>query len=65
MKLMDLDAENLGIPDQDYNVVIKMPATKFQKICRDMAMFGDSLVVTATKAGVQFQAKGDMGTGIH
>jgi proliferating cell nuclear antigen len=59
LKLMDIDNEHLGIPDQKYACIIEMPAAEFQKTCRDIAQFSDSLSITATKAGVVFSGKGD------
>jgi proliferating cell nuclear antigen len=35
LKLMDIDSENLGIPDTDYKCIVKMPAGEFQRIVRD------------------------------
>jgi proliferating cell nuclear antigen len=61
VKLMDIDSEHLGIPDQDYACVVKMPSSEFQKVCRDLAMFSDSLNVTCTKANISFSGKGDTG----
>jgi len=63
IKLMDLDVEHLGIPETDYACTIKMPSSEFSRICRDLSQIGDSLQVTCTKNGVQFGAKGDLGTG--
>lgn len=63
MKLMDLDAEHLGIPETDYSCVIKLPAGEFQRICRDLSQIGESVVVCCTKEGVKFSANGDLGTG--
>lgn len=56
---MDIDNEHLGIPDQKYSCVIEMPSVEFQKTCRDIAVFSDSLQITATKAGVVFSGSGD------
>ena len=39
---MDIDSEHLGIPETDYKCQVKMPASEFQKICRDMSAFGDT-----------------------
>jgi len=64
VKLMDIDNEHLGIPDQKYSCVIEMPATEFQRTCRDLAMFSDSLNITATKAGVTFKGAGDTGSNV-
>lgn len=61
VKMMDIDGEHLGIPDQDYAVVCEMPAAEFQKTCKDLAMFSDSLNITATKSGIVFSGKGDSG----
>lgn len=63
MKLMDLDCEQLGIPDQEYSCCVTMPSAEFARICRDLSQIGECVVITCTKDGVQFSAKGDMGTG--
>ena len=39
---MDIDSEHLGIPDTQYETIVRMPAAEFQRICRDMNMIGDS-----------------------
>jgi len=49
MKLMDIDSEHLGIPGQDYKVMIKMPAAEFQRICRDMSVLGETCTIKAEK----------------
>lgn len=63
MKLMDIDAEHLGIPDSTYDVVVKMPAGEFQRICRDLSSIGESVVIGATKEGIEFRATGELGSG--
>jgi proliferating cell nuclear antigen len=63
LKLMDIDSEHLGIPDTDYQCVVQMPATEFQRICREIAIIGDTVKISASKEGVKFQVAGDMGTG--
>jgi len=63
LKLLEIDADALGIPETDYQAVIKMPAAEFQRICRDMTIVGDTVVISATKKGVKFSATGDMGNG--
>lgn len=54
IKLMDIDQERLGIPDRENDAVIKLPSTDFQRITRDVTQFGDSMVITCTKEGIQF-----------
>lgn len=63
MKLMDIDADHLGIPETDYSCIVKMPAAEFQRICRDLSQVGESVVICCTKEGVKFSASGDLGTG--
>lgn len=45
MKLLDLDTEQLGIPETEYQSTIKMPANEFQKICRVCFSFYTTKVV--------------------
>jgi len=63
LKLMDIDGEQLGIPDTEYKCVIKMPSSDFQRICRDLSALGDTVVISATKEGIKFSVKGDIGSG--
>lgn len=63
MKLMNLDTEHLGIPDTEYACVIKMPSSEFSRICRDLSILGDSIIICCTKDGARFSAKGDLGNG--
>ena len=60
---MDIDAEQLGIPETEYKAVISMPSTEFQRICRDLSAIGDTVTISATKQGVKFGVNGDIGKG--
>jgi len=63
LKLMDIDAEQLGIPETEYKAIISMPSTEFQRICRDLSAIGDTVTISATKEGVKFGVNGDIGKG--
>jgi len=63
LKLMDIDSEHLGIPEQDYQCVVQMPANEFQRICREITIIGDTVKIAASKEGVKFSVSGDLGTG--
>jgi len=63
LKLMDIDAEQLGIPETEYQCVVRMPADEFQRICRDMQVLGDTIAISASKESVKFSVQGDIGTG--
>jgi len=41
-KLMDIDSEHLGIPDTEYKCTVRMPSGEFQRIIRDISIFGDT-----------------------
>jgi len=63
LKLMDIEAEQLGIPETDYKCVVSMPSAEFQRICRDLGAIGDTVTISATKDGVKFSVTGDIGSG--
>jgi proliferating cell nuclear antigen len=63
LKLMAIDAESLGIPDQEYKAVVSMPSAEFQRICRDLSVLGDTVNISVSKEGVKFAASGDIGNG--
>jgi proliferating cell nuclear antigen len=41
-KLMDIETEHLGIPETEYKCSVRMPSGEFQRIIRDIAVFGDT-----------------------
>lgn len=63
LKLMDIDSEQLGIPDTEYKCTIKMPSGEFQRIIRDLQVLGDTCTISCTKEGIRFSVSGDLGTG--
>jgi proliferating cell nuclear antigen len=63
LKLMDIDSEHLGIPETEYKAQIKLPASEFQRICRDLAILGDTVTIAVSKEGVKFSVTGEMGSG--
>jgi proliferating cell nuclear antigen len=60
---MDIDNEQLGIPDTDYKCTIQMPSKEFQRIIRDLQVLGDACTISCTKEGVRFTVAGTIGTG--
>merc|ERR1719411_1996253 len=63
LKLMDIDSEHLGIPETDYKTKVQMSAGEFQRICRDLAVLGDTLTIGVAKDNVQFSVNGEIGKG--
>jgi proliferating cell nuclear antigen len=63
LKLMEIDAEQLAIPDTEYKCTIKMPSEEFQRIIRDLQVLGDTCTMSCTKEGIRFSVSGNIGTG--
>lgn len=61
MRLMNLDIERLGIPEVDYDAVVKMPSVEFQRVVRDLGLFGESTIISVNKQGIKFSGTGDLG----
>ena len=61
LKLMDIDTEHLGIPDTEYDAVVKLSSNEFARICRDLSNIGESVKITITKEGVTFSTEGEIG----
>jgi len=63
IKLMDIDSEHLGIPDTKYMATVKMPSTEFQRICKDLLILSESVVIEVSKDQIRFTASGESGNG--
>merc|ERR1712190_710588 len=63
LKLMQIESEHMEIPEQHYKVIAKLPSAEFQKICRDLKEFGETMQVKASKDGITFSVQGDAGGG--
>eukprot|EP00929_Paragymnodinium_shiwhaense_P079401 TRINITY_DN4132_c0_g2_i1.p1 TRINITY_DN4132_c0_g2~~TRINITY_DN4132_c0_g2_i1.p1 ORF type:complete len:287 (-),score=87.46 TRINITY_DN4132_c0_g2_i1:248-1027(-) len=63
LKLMQIESEHMEIPEQQYKVVVRMPSSEFQKICRDLKEFGETMQLSASKEGIKFSVQGDVGAG--
>merc|ERR1711976_651619 len=63
LKLMQIESEHMEIPEQQYKVTARLPSAEFQKICRDLKEFGETIQVKASKEGITFSVQGDVGGG--
>jgi len=62
MKLMEINADHLGIPETDYKTCVYMPSTEFMRICRDLS-FGATMTIKVTKDEISFCVTGELGSG--
>lgn len=63
LNLLSLDSEHLGIPEQEYPVIVTLPSLEFTRICRELSQMSDTLSIDVTKQHVNFKVGGDMGEG--
>jgi proliferating cell nuclear antigen len=63
LKLMEIESEHMEVPEQQYQVIARLPSSEFLRICRDLKEFGETMTVKATKEGIAFSVAGDIGTG--
>ena len=59
MNLMDLNQENFQIPAVEFDAVITLPSSDFQKICRDMYNLADTIEIKSCGSTLHFACKGD------
>jgi len=60
---MDIENDQLGIPDTPYKCTVRMPSKEFERIVRDLQVLGDTCTISCTKEGVRFSVSGNIGTG--
>lgn len=63
LKLMDLDVQQLGVPQTDYDVQVRMSSSELARICRDLLNINDTVTISAAKDTIRFSAKGELGSG--
>jgi proliferating cell nuclear antigen len=62
LKLMDLDQEQLCIPETVYHAKFTIDANEFKRIISDLQVLGDTCVISCSEGGVRFSVAGDVGT---
>ena len=62
LKLLDINNEELKIPDVNINCIVTMPSNEFQRMCRDMNNIGDTVEIKSDKEGLHFKCEGDFAT---
>jgi len=63
MKLMDIDADTLNIPETEYDARVTMLSTEFSRIVRDLSQLGESVRIEVSKEGVRFASDGEAANG--
>jgi proliferating cell nuclear antigen len=63
LRLMEIDGERLGIPEQTYTSSIALGSTEFRRLITDLGAFGETMTISTAKSGVTFHVVGEVGTG--
>lgn len=62
LKTLDLDSEDMDIPDMDVDVEIIADSSEIQKHIKNIGMFGDVVEFRTTGDGLTMKTTGDIGT---
>ncbi|PPQ91848.1 hypothetical protein CVT25_000795, partial [Psilocybe cyanescens] len=63
MKLMDIDADSLTIPETEYGACVTLPSSAFTLIVCDLSQLGESVRIELSKEGVRFASDGEAANG--
>ncbi|PPQ93505.1 hypothetical protein CVT25_005203 [Psilocybe cyanescens] len=63
MKLMDIDADSLTIPETEYGARVALPSSEFTRIVCDLSQLGESVRIEVSKEGVRFANDGEAANG--
>jgi proliferating cell nuclear antigen len=58
-KLLDIDAHEISMPDVVFSSVITMPSQYFQRLVRDMANLGDTVLIKSHRDSFILSCEGD------
>lgn len=59
LKLLDIDENEINIPDVEINCIITMPSNDFQRLCRDMSHLSDAMEITSEGDELKIRCDGD------
>jgi proliferating cell nuclear antigen len=61
--MLEIEVDSLGIPDTEYESIVKLPSNEFQRICQNLSTWGESVLITTNKKGIKFSVEGEIGSG--
>jgi proliferating cell nuclear antigen len=59
LKLLDVDSEEITIPDVEFDSVITMPSAYFQRLCRDALNLADHMTIRSHNGTLTLSCTGD------
>lgn len=64
LKVLDLDIEEISIPQVDFDCVISMPSADFQKYVKELSHVANTMTIRAGGRNVHFISSGDLGESV-
>ena len=65
LKLIDVEAEHLEIPEQVYTATATMPSEEFRNICTGMKYISGTIEISASQEGIKFSTVGSVEVAGH
>lgn len=59
LKLLDVDSEEISIPDVEFDSIVTMPSVYFQRICRDMLNISETMTIKSQGNQLCLSCDGD------
>ena len=59
LKLLDINENQIEVPETEMTVITPIPSVDFQRICRDMSNIGDELEIYRSGKSLKLVCKGD------
>lgn len=59
LKLLDVDSEDINIPDVEFDSIVTMPSAYFQRICRDMLNISEHMTIRSQGEQLWLSCNGD------
>lgn len=63
MKLMDIDSDNLEVPEMEFDYVESISGSELSRVMKGLALFGDSVLIRRVKEGLDFSS-GESGSSL-
>jgi proliferating cell nuclear antigen len=60
---VNVEMENLAIPDTEYSSIVKINSNEFTKICRELAQIDETVIIHTKHDSITFQVDGGVGSG--
>lgn len=59
LKLLDISDREISMPDLEFDSIVTLPSTMFQRLCRDMLSLSPSMTITSCAKSLSFSCEGE------